>query len=69
MKMHESCYYCTKRHVGCHDKCEKYKAFKENLDREKELRKEGRGAYIGKDERSVPNFKKIYGNNWRKGKR
>ena len=30
--MDNSCYGCTDRKVGCHSKCEKYKAYKEKHD-------------------------------------
>ena len=37
------CKDCTKRKVGCHDKCKSYLAFKKDIERLKQIRKEQLG--------------------------
>lgn len=32
------CQNCPKRHAGCHDECDEYKAYTAELQREKKLR-------------------------------
>lgn len=34
------CFGCAERYVGCHGECEKYKAWKTEYDRQRELQKE-----------------------------
>lgn len=34
-----SCMGCTERHEGCHSECEKYKAFRKELDEQNERRR------------------------------
>ncbi len=38
MENRTSCKGCEERHVGCHIDCEVYKAYRANLDKEKEAR-------------------------------
>ena len=35
-KVKSKCYGCEKRHPGCHDKCEDYRAWKAAIDAENE---------------------------------
>lgn len=37
------CLDCKDRHVGCHSKCEKYKAFRKALDEYREQVREDKG--------------------------
>lgn len=32
------CMDCSKRHMGCHDRCDSYKAFKEKLETDKQAK-------------------------------
>lgn len=50
MKIVPPCKDCPDRHLGCHDKCEKYQAFKkESLDYKTEVNKaKSQLAYFGK---------------------
>lgn len=34
--MKSPCYKCEERHIGCHGKCEKYAAFKADLEKQKQ---------------------------------
>ena len=45
-----SCYGCTKRHIGCHGKCEEYKAQSE-MDKERKMaiKREYGNAFIVKE--------------------
>ena len=36
------CYGCDERHQGCHAECEKYKKFREAIDKRKEAEKQER---------------------------
>lgn len=38
MENQKGCKGCEERHVGCHSTCEVYKAYRANLDKEKEAR-------------------------------
>lgn len=38
MENQKGCKGCEERHVGCHSTCEIYKAYREELDKEKEAR-------------------------------
>lgn len=42
-----SCKGCKKRKVGCHSKCEKYKRFREELDKEVNEQRSKRVISIG----------------------
>lgn len=40
MKVNASCLDCEDRYLGCHDKCEKYKRFKELNEQQKTMEAE-----------------------------
>lgn len=40
-----SCYGCSRRHLGCHDKCEEYQKEKEKRDSLREKEKKARAGY------------------------
>lgn len=55
--MENNCYKCQERYVGCHGKCEKYKAYKVELEKENEKRREEQLEGIRNYERRM-NFKR-----------
>lgn len=40
-----SCLGCKKRHVGCHDGCPNYLAFREQVDAEREAERQAKTLY------------------------
>lgn len=44
-RIHNQCLGCTDRYVGCHSKCEKYKAYKEEMAKFDETVNKSREKY------------------------
>lgn len=42
--MKNACMDCTRRTLGCHSRCEEYKAYREKMDRIREARAKERSA-------------------------
>ena len=55
------CYGCEKREVGCHARCEEYKAYKAQIAKEKQLRHKDREFedYVFESKKRI--FKKMKG--------
>lgn len=58
--MRGPCLECKERHVGCHGSCERYKEFREKLDRIKRARKQYEATEYDQTARLIRlHFKKL----------
>ncbi len=58
MNTAKSCKGCEERHVGCHIDCEVYKAYREELDKEKESRIQAQKANDVLDDYTIRRIEK-----------